>query len=69
MTKRIIRTPKDWQLNPDNIETVFVQFWRNGVMITSQMTNEAAKKAVKAGTAFVISGQAIGAMIDGKMSS
>lgn len=67
--KQIIRTPKDWQKDPKQVTTPFVQYWRNGVMITAQVTNEKAREMVKNGVAFVMTDQAIGAMIDGQMAS
>ena len=53
----------------DKIETAKVQYWRNGIMLTAQMTREQARKLVEAGEAFVITGQAIGAIVDGKKSA
>ena len=53
----------------DRIKTETVQYWRNGIMVTAQMTKATAKELVKNGEAFVISSQAIGAIIDGKKSS
>ncbi len=51
--------PKDWQMNPDNIDVEQVQYWRNGVMLTGQMTSETAKQLVREKKAFVCTGQAI----------
>ena len=47
-------------MNPDHIRTETVQLWKNGVMITAQLSKEEAKEMVKSGKAFVITGQAIG---------
>ena len=57
-------TPKEWQLNPMILNTPDskVQFWRDGVMITAQMSIERARDKVREGNAFVISDQAIGAL-------
>jgi len=56
--------PKEWQLDPDSLETATVQYWRNGVMVSAQITLENARESVRNGTAFVISGCAIGALND-----
>ena len=53
----------------DKIETARVQYWRNGVMLTAQMTREQAQELVTAGEAFVITGQAVGAIVDSKKSA
>ena len=57
------------QNNPDSIKTERVQYWRNGVMLTAQMSKSTARELVENGEAFVISSQAVGAMIDGKKAS
>jgi hypothetical protein len=67
--KPIVRTPAAWQQDASQIETATVQYWRNGVMITAQMTKESAQSLVRDGAAFVICRQAIGAVIDGSMAS
>ena len=54
--------PSGWQLDPEKITTSKVQFWRNGSMLTAQISNEEAKQMIKDGKAFVISAQAIGAL-------
>lgn len=61
---QIIRKPAEWQMNPENIQTKTVQFWRKGVMVTAMTTNEQAKQMVREGRAFVISSQAIGALTE-----
>lgn len=53
----------------DMLDTNKVQFWKNGVMMTAQLPLEEAKKMVREGKAFVITAQAIGAMVDGKRYS
>lgn len=59
----------DWQKNPESIKIERVQYWRRGIMLTAQMTKEAAQELVENGEAFVITGQAIGAVINGKKAS
>ena len=61
--------PTEQQMNPSRVETATVQFWRNGVMATAQMTRETARQMVREGQAFVISGQAVGAMENGFSNS
>ena len=57
--------PKAWQTNPTSIETEKVQYWsESGVMLTGRMKKKDAQKLVKQGKAFVISGQAIGALTE-----
>jgi uncharacterized metal-binding protein len=63
------RTPKEWQKNPEAIKTDKVQYWRNGIMLTAQMTKQTAQELVKNGSAFVICEQAIGALDNGKYAS
>ncbi len=53
----------------NKIKTAKVQYWRNGIMLTAQMTREQARKLVDDGEAFVITGQAIGAIVDGKRTA
>lgn len=55
-------TPQDWQKLPQNILTERVQYWRNGVMITGEMTKGEAQRLVATGAAFVMSEQAVGAL-------
>ena len=59
-------TPKEWQKNPNNIETEKVQYWQNGIMVTARMTYFEAYYLVKDGYAYVINPQAIGAIKDGQ---
>ena len=47
------------------IDTNKVQYWNNGVMLTAMMTKETAIEKVTNGEAFVITGQAIGTMVNG----
>ena len=61
--------PTGEQLNPNRVETERVQFWRNGVMATAMMSNEAAREMVREGNAFVISAQAVGEMVNGVSNS
>ena len=63
------RTPQGWQRDPNQVQSDYVQFWSNGVMVTAQMSCSDAQDRVWTGRAFVISSQAIGALVDGKMSS
>jgi len=55
---------RESQLNPENIHTdsVNVQYWRNGVMITAMMSIENARESIKAIRAFVITSQAVGSI-------
>ena len=55
-----------WQQDPQNIKSKTAQFWRDGIMITAQMTQERARYMVKVGIAYVISTQAIGLLVDGE---
>ena len=61
--------PTGWQLDPSRVTTATVQMWRNGVMVTAMMSNEAARQAVREGRAFVMSSQAVGAMVNGVSNS
>ena len=63
------RVPQAWQRDPNQIDTSKVQFWANGVMASCNIMREDAQKMVTKGIAFVISGQAIGAIINGEMAS
>lgn len=55
--------PAEWQKNPDNVTTETVQYWSwGGSMLTAQMSNAVAREHIRAGRAFVITGQAIGAL-------
>ena len=56
---------ENWHFNPDNIETSRVQFWVNGLMMT-RVDNAEARRLVRVGRAYVITAQAIGALINGK---
>jgi len=47
-------------MNPEHIRMETVQLWKNGVMITAQLSKEEAKEMVRQRKAFVISSQAIG---------
>lgn len=62
--KQSNRKPAQHQLDPQRIDTQNVQFWRNGIMITAQLSNQEARNLVANGSAFVITGQAIGALDD-----
>lgn len=59
--KRAYR-PSGWQLDPEQIKTDKVQFWRHGVLVSGYFSKERAKEMVRAKTAFVMSDQAIGAL-------
>ena len=60
---KIIRSkPSEWQTEPDNIETDKVQLWHNGIMLTANITKQEARQMVIDGTAFIITGQAIGSI-------
>lgn len=57
-------TPMDWQRDPDYLVTESVQYWRRGVMMIANMSRDRARRLVRDGLAFVISGQAIGALTE-----
>jgi hypothetical protein len=57
--------PSGKQLDAEQVTSRRVQLWRNGVMITAMLTLTEARQMVTERTAFVISDQAIGTMIDG----
>ena len=61
--------PAGEQLNPNRVETATVQLWRNGAMATATLSNEAARQMVREGNAFVMSAQAVGAMVNGVSNS
>jgi len=61
--------PTGWQLDPQIVKTKTVQYWRNGVMITAQMTQKTARRLIAEGKAFAISNQAVGQMVDGIANS
>ena len=63
------RTPQAWQVDPSNVKTNKVQFWSNGTMVTAEMNQVNARQAVSEGRAFVMTEQAVGAMVNGQMSS
>jgi hypothetical protein len=50
---------KDWQLDPNQIKTSKVQLYKGSTMLSADLTREQARKAVRAGRAFVITDQAI----------
>ena len=52
--------PTEWQKDAQNVKTERVQFWQNGVMVTTQMTRGQAQRMVEVEIAYVISAQAIG---------
>lgn len=43
-----------------------VQYWKNGIMITAQMSQKMAQALVAQGKAYIINNQSIGAIIDGE---
>ena len=56
----------EWQNDPKQIKTNWVQYWKNGIMLTAQLSKENAQELVRTGEAFVISSQAVGAIINEK---
>ena len=62
-------TPRPDQQDPNRVTSRNVQYWRNGVMMTAQMTQDQARQQVSNGSAFVISSQAVGALVDGRYAS
>ena len=54
--------PQDWQKDPAKITEPMVQYWRHGIMVTAQYRRDAARAAVINSEAFVMTGQAIGAL-------
>jgi len=69
MKKRYEYKPSGSQLNPETLNTETVQFWTNGIMLTADIKLRHAKEMVKAGSAFVITSQAIGSMKNGIATS
>ena len=66
MTRKTTHTLQDWQLDPNRITSETVQYWRNGVMLTAQMRRAEARERVRTGLAFVMTSQAIGALVNGQ---
>ncbi len=66
VTNRRKYYPQAWQTDPSLIDTETVQYWRDGVMLTAQMKKERARELVETGQAFVITGQAIGTILNGE---
>lgn len=54
------------KIRAKRITTKKVQYWKNGIMITAQMSQKMAQALVAQGKAYIINDQAIGAIIDGK---
>ena len=61
--------PRPDQRDPNRVTSQNVQYWANGVMRTAQMTQDQARQQVRDGTAFVITSQAVGAVVDGRYAS
>ena len=62
--------PQDWQKDPSMITEPMVQYWRHGTMVTAMYRRDAARMAVVNGEAFVMTGQAVGALdVDGRYDS
>ena len=61
----------DVELKHDSrsLKTSCIQFWSEGNMVTAQMSLSKAREMVESGSAFVITDQAIGAVINGKYCS
>ena len=49
----------NWRKNTKILQTEKIQAWRNGIMITGQMTTKDARRLVREGKAEVICEQAI----------
>ena len=47
-------------------DLTYVQYWHNGIMMTARMSIEEAEKLVEDGIAYMLSDQAVGAIVDGK---
>ena len=56
------RMPIQSQKDASRLETDRVQYWRGGVMVSGQVKLAEARGLVQTGHAFVINGQAIGAV-------
>ena len=54
------------KIRAKRLTTKKVQYWKNGIMITAQMSQKMAQALVAQGKAYNISDQAIGAIIDGE---
>jgi len=61
--------PKEWQRDPKNINGTRVQYWANGIMVTAQMSIDTAREMIINGSAFVMTEQAIGQMVNGYANS
>ena len=58
--------PKEWQMNANSISGTKIQLWKNGIML-SLISIDSAREMISNKNAFVISNQAIGAMLNGAM--
>jgi hypothetical protein len=67
MSKHIARKPAAWQTEAVRVTTDMVQYWLRGTMVKIVKSESVAM--IGAGEAFVISAQAIGALVNGKMES
>ena len=54
--------PTKEQLDSQRLTTERVQFWRNGIMLTCEISLKEAQEMVREGKAFVMTSQAIGAI-------
>ena len=70
MKKKYEYKPTGSQLNPDSLDSKLTEYqlWHNGIMLTLIPRLEAIGK-IRNGSAFVITGQAIGSMKDGIATS
>ena len=67
MTKKFQYKPSGWQLDPESLEVTHtggIQLWRNGCY-AGELSLGVAKNMVSEGSAFVMCGQAVGAMVNG----
>lgn len=56
------RTPRPDELEPSNIKMLFVFYWKQGVILTSDMPRFEARRMVEEGKAYVIGSGHIGAL-------
>lgn len=68
MKNIINKKPMAWQKDQNQLETKNVQLWQNGNMV-GLISLQKARGMVNEGSAFVITGQAIGTLVNGFMRS
>lgn len=51
---------REWQLNPNSVNSQNIQLWSPDIMLTAKLRKEEAQQMVRDGRCFVITSQAIG---------